>query len=75
MSILEDSEFLKVYDSRTEKEYKIPIHNNSVKATDFNQVKLPTDGLDKRTQVKPGLRVFDRGFLNTACVESSITLM
>lgn len=73
MPTLEDpTEYLKVFDSRTQRDYKIHISNNAVRATDFSSIKLPSGSLAQNGQ---GLRVFDRGFMNTACVESSITLM
>ncbi|KAI8627686.1 citrate synthase [Xylariaceae sp. FL1651] len=69
------SEYLEVLDSRTKAKYIVPITNNSVKAVDIGRVKPPTGSLNKQQQTGAGLKVFDRGFQNTACVESSITFI
>ncbi|KAI1324475.1 citrate synthase [Xylariaceae sp. FL0255] len=63
-------EYLEVIDSRTKAEYILPIRNNAVKGTDIGKIKSP-DKLGKKSAT--GLKVLDRGFMNTACVESSIT--
>ncbi|KAI0452104.1 citrate synthase [Xylaria acuta] len=69
------SEYLEIVDSRTQAKYILPITNNSVKAANLGDIKLPTETLNDPQQNAPGLKVFDRGFTNTACVESSITLI
>lgn len=66
------AEYLTVLDSRTGRDYTIPITNNSVKAVDLGSITPPTNSCPS---TDAGLKVFDRGFVNTACVESSITFM
>lgn len=71
----QSSDYLSVVDSRTGRDYTIPITNNSVKAFDFGRITPHDAKLGPADQVDSGLKIFDRGFVNTACVESSITLM
>ncbi|KAF4509370.1 hypothetical protein G6O67_003548 [Ophiocordyceps sinensis] len=66
------AEYLTVLDSRTGRDYTIPITNNSVKAVDLGSITPPTNSCPS---TDAGLKVFDRGFVNTACVESSITFI
>ena len=66
---------LKITDTRTKREYTIPISHNAVKATDFRQITAAGKGADPVDQVESGLRIFDRGYHNTACIESNITLI
>lgn len=66
-------EYLDIVDSRTGKEYRIPIHNNSIAAVDFSRITASKDSGNPSTLGDSELRVFDRGYKNTACVESSIT--
>ncbi|KAI0006732.1 hypothetical protein F4779DRAFT_595130, partial [Xylariaceae sp. FL0662B] len=74
-SIISDpTEYLTVVDSRTQREYRIDITDNSVKATDFSRITLSHESADSSSQTTSGLRIFDKGFLNTACVESAITV-
>lgn len=71
-------EFLLVSDSRTEKNYKIPIQDNFIQATDVGKITLPdASHEDKETSVENArpLRILDQGFENTACMVSSITVM
>ncbi|KAI0835377.1 citrate synthase [Hypoxylon sp. FL0890] len=65
-------EYLTVIDSRTKRSYRIPIVNNSVNAIDFRQITLGDARTAAEGQNEPGLRIFDRGFVNTACIETSI---
>jgi citrate synthase len=58
----EDS--LTITDNRTGKQYKIPIKNGAIKATDLFQIKLNEDD---------GLVSYDPGFMNTASCQSKIT--
>ncbi|KAJ2994467.1 hypothetical protein NUW58_g1550 [Xylaria curta] len=69
------SEYLEVIDSRTQAKYILPIVNNSVKAADLGSIKALDETLNHSQQSAPGLKVFDRGFTNTACVESAITFI
>eukprot|EP00029_Vermamoeba_vermiformis_P005842 TRINITY_DN2139_c0_g1_i1.p1 TRINITY_DN2139_c0_g1~~TRINITY_DN2139_c0_g1_i1.p1 ORF type:complete len:506 (-),score=168.70 TRINITY_DN2139_c0_g1_i1:120-1637(-) len=61
----EAKEKLSVKDSRTGKEYTVPIGQNAVNATDFKNIKTadPDD---------VGLVVYDGGYFNTACCKSQI---
>ena len=58
----EDS--LTIIDNRTGKQYKIPIKNGAIKATDLFQIKVTEDD---------GLVSYDPGFMNTASCQSKIT--
>jgi citrate synthase len=62
-----------VKDSRTSKEYEIPITRNSVKAADFKQIVGPAEGTNPADHVAKGLRLFDPGVQHTATHESKIT--
>ncbi|KAF2088726.1 citrate synthase [Saccharata proteae CBS 121410] len=66
---------LTVTDNRTKRSYEIPIQHNAIKATDFRRITAAGRGADPVDQVESGLRVIDKGYLNTACMESSITLI
>lgn len=69
------SGYLDVVDSRTGRKYVIPIEHNSVQAVDFRRITAAGLGADYVDQFESGLKVLDQGFMNTACVKSSITLM
>jgi citrate synthase len=58
------SETLTVIDNRTGKQYEIPIHHGTIKATDLFQIKVTEDN---------GLVSYDPGFMNTASCQSKIT--
>lgn len=60
---------LKVIDSRTDKEYEIPIADNYIKAKDLSAITITEDDLPRK------LLVLDNGFESTACMDSSITHM
>jgi len=64
---------LSVRDNRTGKTYEIPIANNAIDASDFKQMKAPRRNEPEESETERGLRVFDRGFLNTAVISSTIT--
>lgn len=67
-----------VLDSRTAKSYQIPIKDNFIKATDVGKITVPNadqKNEDASAQSASLLKVLDRGFENTACMESSITVM
>jgi citrate synthase len=64
---------LSVRDNRTGKSYEVPIANNSVDASAFKQIKAPRRNEPEEHETERGLRVFDRGFLNTAVISSTIT--
>ncbi|KAF2191888.1 citrate synthase [Zopfia rhizophila CBS 207.26] len=65
---------LSIFDNRTGRAYSIPIERNAIKATNLKQITADGSSLDpKGLPDTSGLKVVDRGFLNTACAESSIT--
>ncbi|KZS94251.1 peroxysomal citrate synthase [Sistotremastrum niveocremeum HHB9708] len=65
---------LTVRDERTGKTYSIPIVNNSISATAFKAIKAPKkSGEREENETERGLRVSDKGFLNTAVITSEIT--
>ncbi|KAF7374819.1 Citrate synthase [Mycena sanguinolenta] len=65
---------LSVRDNRTGKTYSIPIVDNSIAATDFKAIKAPRSPGDRdENETEKGLRVADKGFLNTAVLRSEIT--
>ncbi|KAK1998682.1 citrate synthase [Colletotrichum falcatum] len=66
---------LTVLDNRTRRQYEIPIRRNAVRALDFQRITPARWGIGSAGQVDSGLRVLDPGYLNTACVESSITFV
>lgn len=63
---------LQVVDSRTNEVYNIPISDGFVRGSDLSTIKAPIPGGDGRLK---SLIVLDPGYQNTACKESSITLM
>jgi citrate synthase len=64
---------LSVRDNRTGNTYEIPIANNAIDASAFKQMKAPRHNEPEEHETERGLRVFDRGFLNTAVISSNIT--
>ncbi|KAG5730962.1 Citrate synthase [Termitomyces sp. T112] len=65
---------LTVRDNRTGKVYNVPIVDNSISATAFKAMsasRIP--GEREENETEKGLRVSDRGFLNTAVMRSTIT--
>lgn len=64
---------LSVVDNRTGHSYNIPISQNSILATEFHQFKSPRNAENPAEQNSQGIRVYDPGFQNTACMESEIT--
>ncbi|KAJ7030436.1 peroxysomal citrate synthase [Mycena alexandri] len=65
---------LTVRDNRTGKTYSVPIVENSISATDFKAIKAPrAAGEREEHETEKGLRVSDKGFLNTAVLRSEIT--
>lgn len=68
------TESLTVVDNRTGKSYSIPILNNTVSATAFKSIAAPKKpGERDENETTRGLRVSDKGFLNTAVIQSEIT--
>ncbi|KAH8092652.1 peroxysomal citrate synthase [Cristinia sonorae] len=65
---------LTVKDNRTGKVYTIPIVDNAVSATAFKDIKAPRKPNERvENETEKGLRVQDKGFLNTAVMQSTIT--
>ncbi|QRW18118.1 citrate synthase [Rhizoctonia solani] len=68
------TESLTVRDERTGKTYSIPITDNTISATAFKAIKAPArPGERPENETERGLRVSDKGFLNTAVIQSEIT--
>ncbi|PFH52920.1 hypothetical protein AMATHDRAFT_55785 [Amanita thiersii Skay4041] len=69
-----DKNTLTVRDNRTGKVFTIPIQDNTVSATAFKDMKAPLiPGEREENETDKGLRVADKGFLNTAIIRSEIT--
>lgn len=66
---------LSIVDNRTKRTYHVPIVHNAVRALDFRQITAAQKGADIADQFDNGLCIVDKGYLNTACMESSITLI
>ncbi|KIK62985.1 hypothetical protein GYMLUDRAFT_41286 [Collybiopsis luxurians FD-317 M1] len=65
---------LTVRDNRTGKTIQIPIEDNSIPATAFKTLSAtPEKDERKENETSKGLRVSDKGFLNTAVMRSEIT--
>ncbi|KAF9007601.1 peroxysomal citrate synthase [Cyathus striatus] len=70
----ETNNSLSVTDNRTGKVYTVPIVDNNISATAFKAMKAPFNhGERKENETDKGLRVADKGFLNTAVMRSEIT--
>jgi citrate synthase len=63
--------FLLVRDSRTARDYELPIRRNTILATDLKKIKAM--GGDPADKAAAGLRVYDPGLQNTTVVESATT--
>ncbi|KAG1823946.1 citrate synthase-like protein [Suillus subaureus] len=73
-SELKRDESLRIVDNRTGKEYTVPITHNSIPANFFKGIRATAGANDRpEDETERGLRVADRGFLNTAVIESHIT--
>lgn len=60
---------LRVVDTRTHKEYEVPIHDNYIKAKDLSSITITEDDMPRK------LVILDNGYESTACMDSSITHM
>jgi citrate synthase len=58
---------LKITDTRTGKEYELPIENGTIKAPDLRKIKVSDDDF--------GLMTYDPAFMNTASCKSKITFI
>ncbi|KIJ52580.1 hypothetical protein M422DRAFT_26160 [Sphaerobolus stellatus SS14] len=74
MGAAQHKDSLTVTDNRTGKHYEIPIVDNAIPATAFKSMKAPKKP-DERSEneTERGLRITDKGFLNTAVINSTIT--
>ncbi|KIL67521.1 hypothetical protein M378DRAFT_185596 [Amanita muscaria Koide BX008] len=73
-SSTQQHESLTVRDNRTGKAFTIPIRDNSIQATAFKDIKAslaPNERPENETD--KGLRLADKGYLNTAVIRSEIT--
>lgn len=66
---------LHIKDSRTQREYEIPISRNSVPAVAFKQIKGPPIDTTRIDRGSVGLKIYDPGLANTATIESKLTFM
>ncbi|KAK2463442.1 hypothetical protein APHAL10511_004528 [Amanita phalloides] len=70
----EQANSLTVRDNRTGKLYTIPIKDNSIQATAFKAINAPLSPTEREeNETEKGLRVADKGYLNTAVIWSEIT--
>jgi citrate synthase len=56
---------LTIIDNRTGKQYEIPIENDTIRATDFRQIRMHPEDF--------GMMIYDPAFMNTAACRSTIT--
>src|SRR3954449_5518905 len=61
------AETLTITDNRTGKQYEVPIHGGTVRATDLRQIKVTADEI--------GMVTYDPAFMNTAACKSRITFI
>jgi citrate synthase len=61
------TETLTITDNRTGKQYEVPIHDGTIKATDLRQIKVTSDEF--------GMMAYDPAFMNTAACKSRITFI
>ncbi|KIY67275.1 peroxysomal citrate synthase [Cylindrobasidium torrendii FP15055 ss-10] len=74
VKVIENKNSLTVTDNRTGKQYQVPIEDNSIPATAFKAIKAPRAFNEREeNETEKGLRVLDKGFLNTAVIRSTIT--
>src|SRR6476659_3545180 len=60
-------ETLTISDNRTGKQYEVPVHDGTIKATDLRQIKVTADEF--------GMMTYDPAFMNTAACRSKITFI
>src|SRR6476620_2951370 len=58
---------LTITDNRTGKQYEVPVHDGTIKATDLRQIKVTSDEF--------GMLTYDPAFMNTAACKSRITFI
>ena len=64
---------LNIKDSRTSREYEIPVRHNTILATDLKKIKSSNPGASEVSKVGDGLRVFDPGLKNTCVIETDMS--
>jgi citrate synthase len=60
-------ETLTITDNRTGKQYEVPVHDGTIRATDLRQIKVTADEF--------GMMTYDPAFMNTAACRSRITFI
>jgi len=60
-------ETLTITDNRTGRQYEVPVHDGTIKATDLRQIKVTADEF--------GMMTYDPAFMNTAACRSRITFI
>ncbi|KAI4196073.1 MAG: hypothetical protein LQ350_006804 [Teloschistes chrysophthalmus] len=65
---------LTITDSRTNRQYRIPITNNAVNAIDLGVISVEKDAY-ATLRANSGLKVLDPGFANTAVMTSGVTFI
>ncbi len=58
---------LTITDNRTGKQYEVPVHEDTIRATDLRQIKVKPDEF--------GLMTYDPAYMNTAACKSRITFI
>ena len=66
---------LLIKDTRTLKEYELPITHDTVPARAFSAIKGPDTDLTGSKKDGRGLRIYDPGLANTAVIESGLVYM
>ena len=64
-----------IKDSRTSREYEIPITHDAVPASAFGKIKGPVTDPTRIDKGSRGLKIYDPGLANTATIESSLLYM
>lgn len=66
---------LYVRDSRTSREYQIPIRHNIIAAADIGKIRGDAHGTDPTARVASGLRIYDPALLYTGVNYQDMTWM
>ena len=64
-SVPKMADTLTITDNRTGKQYEVPVHDGTIRATDLRQIKVTSDEF--------GMMAYDPAFMNTAACRSRIT--
>ena len=68
-------DFLNVVDSRTSRRYSIQVIDDTIKGSEFANIRGPNDTDDQQRCSGASLRFFDPGYSNTAVMRSSVTFV